>query len=122
MNLPIKDKNEIIVFFSSDVVRERSPVTQTGYKEGYLTKRGKNFGGWKTRYFVLHGPVLDYYDNVRIFAFQATQSICLTNLQSHSEAARISGPYRYPAPRSDGNRGQVVIKILMTKTSSVMHS
>ncbi|KAH8116426.1 RhoGAP-domain-containing protein [Phellopilus nigrolimitatus] len=63
MNLPIKDKNEIIVFFSSDVVRERSPVTKNGYKEGYLTKRGKNFGGWKTRYFVLQGPVLEYYEN-----------------------------------------------------------
>jgi RalA-binding protein 1 len=27
-----------------------------------LTKRGKNFGGWKTRYFVLNGPVLRYYE------------------------------------------------------------
>ena len=64
MNLPIKDKNEIIVFFSSDVLRERSPVTKNGYKEGYLTKRGKNFGGWKTRYFVLQGPVLEYFESV----------------------------------------------------------
>ncbi|KIW03338.1 uncharacterized protein PV09_05548 [Verruconis gallopava] len=32
-------------------------------KEGYLTKRGKNFGGWKARYFVLDGPELKYYDN-----------------------------------------------------------
>ncbi|KAL5536928.1 BEM3 [Sanghuangporus sanghuang] len=63
MRLPIRDKNEIIVFFSSDVVRERSPVTKSGYKEGYLTKRGKNFGGWKTRYFVLQGPVLEYYES-----------------------------------------------------------
>ncbi|KAF2863602.1 RhoGAP-domain-containing protein [Piedraia hortae CBS 480.64] len=30
--------------------------------EGYLTKRGKNFGGWKARYFVLEGPNLRYYD------------------------------------------------------------
>ncbi|TDL23658.1 RhoGAP-domain-containing protein [Rickenella mellea] len=63
IDLPIKDKNEIIVFFSSDVMRERTPVTQNGYKEGYLTKRGKNFGGWKTRYFVLQGPVLEYYES-----------------------------------------------------------
>lgn len=27
-----------------------------------MTKRGKNFGGWKTRYFVLNGPVLRYYE------------------------------------------------------------
>lgn len=32
-------------------------------KEGYLTKRGKNFGGWKARYFVLEGPELRYYDS-----------------------------------------------------------
>ncbi|CAK7562429.1 MAG: Rho GTPase activating protein [Sporothrix epigloea] len=29
---------------------------------GYLTKRGKNFGGWKVRYFVLQGPHLKYYE------------------------------------------------------------
>ena len=39
---------------------------QAGHKEGYLTKRGKNFGGWKTRYFVLQGPVLEYYESVSI--------------------------------------------------------
>jgi RalA-binding protein 1 len=33
-------------------------------REGYLTKRGKNFGGWQTRYFVLDGPQLRYYDAV----------------------------------------------------------
>lgn len=32
------------------------------HREGYLTKRGKNFGGWKARYFVLDGPNLKYYD------------------------------------------------------------
>ncbi|KAL9109318.1 MAG: hypothetical protein Q9227_006073 [Pyrenula ochraceoflavens] len=32
-------------------------------KEGYLTKRGKNFGGWKARYFVLQGPELKYYES-----------------------------------------------------------
>ena len=31
-------------------------------KEGYLTKRGKNFGGWKVRFFVLEDPVLRYYE------------------------------------------------------------
>ncbi|KAG9595246.1 RhoGAP-domain-containing protein, partial [Aureobasidium melanogenum] len=28
----------------------------------YLTKRGKNFGGWKARYFVLDGPTLKYFE------------------------------------------------------------
>ena len=31
-------------------------------KDGYLTKRGKNFGGWKARYFVLDGPRLRYFE------------------------------------------------------------
>ncbi|KAJ9626585.1 Rho GTPase activating protein [Taxawa tesnikishii (nom. ined.)] len=31
-------------------------------KDGYLTKRGKNFGGWKARYFLLDGPILKYYE------------------------------------------------------------
>ncbi|KAL2134119.1 hypothetical protein VTI74DRAFT_942 [Chaetomium olivicolor] len=32
------------------------------FRNGYLTKRGKNFGGWKARYFVLDGPQLKYYE------------------------------------------------------------
>ena len=44
----------------------QKPVSQPGYKEGYLTKRGKNFGGWKTRYFVLQGPSLEYYESVSV--------------------------------------------------------
>lgn len=63
--LPVKNKDEIIAFFTSDIVREaQKPVSQAGYKEGYLTKRGKNFGGWKSRYFVLQGPSLEYYESV----------------------------------------------------------
>ncbi|KAF5335937.1 hypothetical protein D9611_006244 [Ephemerocybe angulata] len=63
IQLPIKSNDEVIAFFTSDIVREtKQPVMQVGHKEGYLTKRGKNFGGWKTRFFVLQGPVLEYYD------------------------------------------------------------
>ncbi|KAL9621243.1 MAG: hypothetical protein Q9160_004264 [Pyrenula sp. 1 TL-2023] len=32
-------------------------------KEGYLTKRGKNFGGWKARFFVLQGPEFKYFES-----------------------------------------------------------
>ncbi|KAK1755376.1 hypothetical protein QBC47DRAFT_423465 [Echria macrotheca] len=32
------------------------------FRNGYLTKRGKNFGGWKARFFVLDGPHLKYYE------------------------------------------------------------
>lgn len=31
-------------------------------KCGYLTKRGKNFGAWKSRFYVIDGPQLKYYD------------------------------------------------------------
>ena len=76
-------------FFSTDVVEQSSPSSATApakpaaadaegssekaaaaaqaasniIKEGYLTKRGKNFGGWKERYFVLDAPVLKYFDS-----------------------------------------------------------
>jgi RalA-binding protein 1 len=65
-------------FFSTDVVEscptralepsKESPVSfEKGsdaavVKEGYLTKRGKNFGGWKERYFALEGSTLKYFD------------------------------------------------------------
>ncbi|KIY70813.1 RhoGAP-domain-containing protein [Cylindrobasidium torrendii FP15055 ss-10] len=63
ISLPVRSNDEVIAFFTTDIMRDANqPVMQTGHKEGYLTKRGKNFGGWKTRYFVLQGPVLEYYD------------------------------------------------------------
>jgi hypothetical protein len=64
---PFKNKEDICRFLNTDLLRgaPRSGVMHSGYKEGYLTKRGKNFGGWKTRYFVLQSPVLEYYESVR---------------------------------------------------------
>ena len=54
---------EIAAFLSSDFAR--TPVSQTnGFKEGYLTKKGKNFGGWKARYFVIGKEgILDYFES-----------------------------------------------------------
>ncbi|KAI9464570.1 hypothetical protein BJY52DRAFT_1249989 [Lactarius psammicola] len=64
IGLPVKNNDEIIAFLTSDVIKETNkPVAREGYKEGYLTKRGKNFGGWKTRFFVLQGPQLEYYES-----------------------------------------------------------
>lgn len=53
-------------FLSTNVVERggRKETNESGWKEGYLTKRGKNFGGWKTRFFVLRGPILEYFDTV----------------------------------------------------------
>jgi RalA-binding protein 1 len=50
---------------SADMKGESPTKTGPGgrpLKNGYLTKRGKNFGGWKARFFVLDGPVLKYYE------------------------------------------------------------
>ncbi|KAJ1306657.1 hypothetical protein OPQ81_007652 [Rhizoctonia solani] len=64
LTAPWKNPADMIAFFTSDVINHaRTPVSHPGYKEGYLTKRGKNFGGWKTRYFVLQSPVLEYYES-----------------------------------------------------------
>ena len=52
---------------NSSILHSGSPVTLGPdikfRKEGYLTKRGKNFGGWKARFFVLDEPVLRYYES-----------------------------------------------------------
>ncbi|WWC86689.1 uncharacterized protein L201_001566 [Kwoniella dendrophila CBS 6074] len=57
---PISDKSDLCNFLNSDHVKAKA---ETARKEGYLTKKGKNFGGWKTRYFVLDGPVMEYYES-----------------------------------------------------------
>lgn len=83
LDTPMDEKAAVILcqFLTSDAIEPRDDETslvrgngQTKLevsrgadgkprKEGYLTKRGKNFGGWKARYFVLHGPELKYYDS-----------------------------------------------------------
>jgi len=57
---PVSDKSDLCTFLSTDVVQAKTNKLR---KEGYLTKKGKNFGGWKTRYFVLEGPVMKYYES-----------------------------------------------------------
>jgi RalA-binding protein 1 len=51
---------------SVGIPEDHTPVTFGAdgkvIKEGYLTKRGKQFGGWKARFFVLDEPILRYYD------------------------------------------------------------
>ena len=42
----LKTRDDVCMFFSTGITRpEREPVHQLGHKEGYLTKRSKNFGG-----------------------------------------------------------------------------
>ncbi|RIA90878.1 hypothetical protein C1645_724489 [Glomus cerebriforme] len=63
ISLPLKDPKDICEFLSTNMIDEEKDYQQSGYKEGYLTKKGKNFGGWKSRYFVLNSPVLEYYES-----------------------------------------------------------
>lgn len=60
---PISDKTDLCDFLSTDPVQARVDSTR---KEGYLTKKGKSFGGWRTRYFVLDGPIMEYYETVSL--------------------------------------------------------
>ncbi|KAI8976777.1 hypothetical protein BDB01DRAFT_844401 [Pilobolus umbonatus] len=61
VSLPLEDTSDLCEFLSTNVVEDKSHQIPD-QKEGYLTKRGKNFGGWKTRYFVLNDNVLEYYE------------------------------------------------------------
>ncbi|PVI01357.1 hypothetical protein DM02DRAFT_627764 [Periconia macrospinosa] len=79
LETPMDEKAALVVceFFSTDVIgaqngdalapepaAPQAAPTPKGkqQKEGYLTKRGKNFGGWKARYFVLEGAEFRYYE------------------------------------------------------------
>ncbi|KAL4930592.1 GTPase-activating protein BEM3 [Aspergillus undulatus] len=82
LDSPMDERAALVIcqFLTSDAIEPRddetsllkgshSPVSELTRgpdgkpkKEGYLTKRGKNFGGWKARYFVLHGPELRYFE------------------------------------------------------------
>ena len=89
LETPMDEKAATMVceFFSTDVIGAQDSDVQLGaavapdtsdstvatttattskvakhHKEGFLTKRGKNFGGWKARFFILDGPELRYYE------------------------------------------------------------
>ncbi|KAJ9633546.1 Rho GTPase activating protein [Knufia peltigerae] len=56
LNLPIQKSEE------SQNKTKPPPSAGIPTKSGYLTKKGKNFGGWKSRYFVLDSPELRYFE------------------------------------------------------------
>ncbi|CAI6341770.1 unnamed protein product [Periconia digitata] len=79
LETPMDEKAALVVceFFSTDVIGAQNGDTlapepaapqvapapkSKQQKEGYLTKRGKNFGGWKARYFILEGSEFRYYE------------------------------------------------------------
>ncbi len=69
-------------------------------KNGYLTKRGKNFGGWKARFFVLDGPVLKYYEgpggaHLGAIKLQASKIGKQQQHQQDSQADDADNQYRH---------------------------
>ena len=63
--VPLNDKAEVCAFFLSDLKLDNAaPVSNPAFKSGYLTKKGRAFGGWQTRWYVLNGPVLAWFETV----------------------------------------------------------
>jgi RalA-binding protein 1 len=82
LDTPMDEQAAVIIcrFLSTDVMEQQvrlpvqpsedtsvkptpsSPAASPHTKSGYLTKKGKNFGGWKSRYFVLDSPELRYFE------------------------------------------------------------
>ena len=62
-------------------------------KEGFLTKRGKNFGGWKARYFVLDEPILRYYESPggSLLGTIRLQSAQIGKQSQHSQSTSRTG-------------------------------
>ena len=69
-------------------------------KEGFLTKRGKNFGGWKARYFVLDDPILRYYESP---GGQLLGQIKLTNAQIGRQSAQSTAAATSPTRTNEEN-------------------
>ncbi|KAK8168525.1 hypothetical protein BKA80DRAFT_252987 [Phyllosticta citrichinensis] len=80
LDTPMGERAALVIceFFSSDAFgaeedtpkpsalsspRHLSQSPEKVTKEGYLTKKGKNFGGWKARYFVLENSDFRYYES-----------------------------------------------------------
>ncbi|KAJ2727194.1 Rho GTPase activating protein [Coemansia sp. Benny D115] len=67
ITLPLRDQSALLHFLSTDrtMEAERAMPILLGHKEGFLVKKGKNFGGWKRRYYVCKSnrPVLEYSDS-----------------------------------------------------------
>ncbi|KAG2203308.1 hypothetical protein INT47_000228 [Mucor saturninus] len=58
------DLRIISAFLSTDQICQLPIQADNVVKHGHLTKRGKNFGGWMSRYFILdHTGLLKYYES-----------------------------------------------------------
>ncbi|KAF9952254.1 hypothetical protein BGZ70_000669 [Mortierella alpina] len=133
-SLRIKDTRDLCEFLSTNVVeREKRREGDSGWREGYLTKRGKNFGGWKTRYFILRGPVLEYFDSQK--DGHHLGSIALTNAQIGRQQSQDKGQegsgdgnnaadpnsYRHAFLILEPKKGQTVVDAKKNPNSVIRH-
>jgi hypothetical protein len=83
----VSDSRDVITFFTSHITMQSEQsqhhdsgmehsvdeqASLTYVKEGILVKKGKSFGGWKSRYFRCKPDVLEYYERVNIVSIHFT--------------------------------------------------
>ncbi|ORX98900.1 hypothetical protein K493DRAFT_406428 [Basidiobolus meristosporus CBS 931.73] len=96
ISLNFSQNADICEFLSTNVAKKVNDNEKIlGIKEGYLTKRGKNFGGWKRRYFVLKSPTLQYYE-AKDSSYLGSISISQCQVSRQPASLGISDtPYRH---------------------------
>ncbi|KAG0197494.1 hypothetical protein BGX33_000566 [Mortierella sp. NVP41] len=136
-SLRIKDTRDLCEFLSTNVV-EREKLREggdAGWKEGYLTKRGKNFGGWKTRYFILRGPVLEYFDSqkdghhlgsiflnhAQIGRQQSQEKLQDASGDSSKDGSSDPNSYRHAFLILEPKKGQTVVDAKKTPSNVIRH-
>jgi RalA-binding protein 1 len=98
--------------------KDTSPKTGAGgrpLRTGYLTKRGKNFGGWKARFFVLDGPLLKYYETpggAHLGTIKLQKAQIGKQSQHNNDSA---SPARAPSGSEDDNQYRHAFLILEPK-------
>ncbi|KAI7903350.1 uncharacterized protein BX663DRAFT_508315 [Cokeromyces recurvatus] len=107
------DTHLLCEFLSSDKIYHL-PITLANdirIKSGYLTKKGKNFGGWKSRYFVLDNTgILKYYDSkngVFLGAISLPNSYVMSYYSQHDSSSHdVNNNFRHAfvilEPKSNG--------------------
>ena len=133
LDTPMDERAALVVcrYFSTQVDDSVTPSIQVSspttpgligrlVKEGYLTKRGKNFGGWKARFFVLNEPILRYYESP---GGPILGNIKLQNAQIGKQATQISSqsPSRgEDDPESQYRHAFVILEPKKKDSTSVM--
>ncbi|KAI9298137.1 RhoGAP-domain-containing protein [Neoconidiobolus thromboides FSU 785] len=93
--------NFVSDFINSGRVENIESNKIKGMKEGYLIKRGKNFGKWKRRYFVLKSSILEYFESKNgqrlgsITLQQAQVAVQHTSSSEYEPDATTSDAFRH---------------------------